>query len=44
MTDLQQAIKAVMQGKVQRICAPSKWRVWREGNKIKHEIFERAVS
>ena len=39
MTDLQQAIKDVEQGKAQRICVPSKWRVWRDGDKVKQEIF-----
>ena len=40
MTYLMQAISDVKQGKAQRICVPGKWRVWREGDQVKHEIFQ----
>lgn len=39
MPELKQAIEDVKHGKAQRICVPSKWRVWRDGDKVNHEIF-----
>lgn len=34
---LAQAIAAVRQGHAQRIAAPGKWKVWRDGDDVKHE-------
>lgn len=31
------AIRNVKAGREQRIAAPGKWRVWREGETVKHE-------
>jgi retron-type reverse transcriptase len=36
---LAQAIREVEQGRCQRIASPSKWKVWREGDKVKHEVL-----
>jgi hypothetical protein len=44
MTKIKKAIKDVMQRRAQRICVPGQWRVSREGDTIRIEIFERAVS
>ena len=35
---LAQAIREVEQG--QRIASPGKWKVWREGDKVKHEVLK----
>jgi hypothetical protein len=43
MIDFMLAVLEVSQHKAQRICAPGKWRVWRENNQIKCEIFEKAA-
>jgi|GEM_PF-2959701 len=37
---LKQAIADVEAGKAQRICVPGQWRVWRDGDQVKHEIFQ----
>jgi hypothetical protein len=37
---MQSALAEVRAGHAQRICVPGKWRVWREGDKVKHEILE----
>lgn len=34
---LAQAIAEVREGHCQRIAAPGKWKVWREGDKVNHE-------
>ncbi|MDP3550598.1 MAG: hypothetical protein Q8R81_09395 [Novosphingobium sp.] len=34
---LTEAIREVEQGRCQRIAAPGKWRVWRDGDQVKHE-------
>lgn len=34
---LAEAIREVEQGRCQRIASPGKWKVWREGDKVKHE-------
>lgn len=34
---LAEAICEVEQGRCQRIASPGKWKVWREGDKVKHE-------
>lgn len=34
---LPQAIAAVEQGQAERICAPGKWRVWRDGARVLSE-------
>lgn len=36
---LAQAIIEVEQGRCQRITAPGKWKVWREGDQVKHEVL-----
>lgn len=36
---LQQAIAVVSKGQAQRICAPGQWKVWREGETVRHEIL-----
>jgi hypothetical protein len=38
-TDLLCAIRDVAAGRCQRICAPGKWRVWREGEQVKFEVL-----
>lgn len=38
-SDMQEAIAAVKAGRAQRICAPAKWRVWREGDRVRFEVF-----
>lgn len=35
---LDEAVEAVENSEAQRICAPSQWVVWRDGDKIKVEI------
>lgn len=37
---LEQAIREVEAGHAQRICAPGKWRVWRDGDTVKHERLD----
>jgi len=37
---LQDAIREVEQGYCQRIAAPGQWRVWRDGDTVKHEILK----
>ena len=32
MTDFYEALADVRAGRVQRVCAPGLWRVWREGD------------
>jgi len=39
MTDMLEAIAAVKAGHAQRICAPAKWRVWREGEHVRFEVL-----
>lgn len=42
---LAQAFREVEQGRCQRIAAsPGKWKVWREGDKVKHERTGRQLS
>jgi hypothetical protein len=38
--DLPTAIREVTNRHAERICAPGKWRVWRDGEKVKHEILK----
>ncbi len=42
MTTMQQDIAEVRANHAQRICVPGKWRVWREGDTVKHEILQNA--
>lgn len=35
-----EAIREVEQGRCQRIAPPGKWKVWREGDKVKHEVLK----
>lgn len=35
--ELIKSIREVEQGRCQRIASPGKWKVWREGDKVKHE-------
>ena len=37
---LEEAIEAVEAGKVQRICAPAKWRVWRDETGVCVEVMQ----
>lgn len=39
MTDLAQALADVEAGRVERVCAPGKWVVWREGSSVMVEII-----
>jgi uncharacterized lipoprotein YmbA len=39
---IKRAIQDVTAGHAQRICVPGKWRVWRDGDQVKHEIFQMA--
>ena len=34
---LAEAIREVQQHRCERIAAPGKWKVWREGDQVKHE-------
>lgn len=36
---LAQAIEMVRAGQVQRIATPGQWKVWREGETVKHEVL-----
>jgi len=38
--DLAAAIREVIERHATRICAPGKWRVWRDGDTVKTEILE----
>lgn len=38
---LAQAIREVEQGHCRRIATPGKWKVWRDGDKVKHEVVGR---
>lgn len=37
--NLKEAIEAVKAGKVQRVCAPVEWRVWRDENGTHLELM-----
>ena len=37
--DLAQAIEMVTKGYAQRVAAPGQWKVWREGETVRHEIL-----
>ena len=37
--DLLGAILEVSAGHAQRICAPGKWKVWRDGKAVRHEVL-----
>lgn len=37
---MKRAIKDVAAGHAQRICVPGKWRVWRNGDDVKCEVFQ----
>lgn len=39
MMTLEEAIGWVEQRKADRIAVHGKWRVWREGDKVKHEVI-----
>lgn len=41
MMTLEEAIAWVEQGKADRIAVPGKWKVWREGDQVKHEVIEK---
>lgn len=36
---LEQAIEQVRMGQAERIAAPGQWKVWREGETVRHEIL-----
>lgn len=36
---LAEAIRDVERGRCERIATPGKWKVWREGDKVKHEVL-----
>jgi hypothetical protein len=36
---LEQAIKMVRAGQARRIATPGQWKVWREGETVKHEVL-----
>jgi hypothetical protein len=38
--DMAAAIREVIEHHAERICAPGKWRVWRDGETVKTEILE----
>jgi hypothetical protein len=38
---LSEAIREVLDRHAMRICVPGKWRVWRDGEHVKHEVFKR---
>lgn len=38
---LAQAIREVERSRCQRIASPGKWKVWREGDKVRHEVLGR---
>ena len=38
MTDLEQALADVEAGRVERVCAPGQWVVWREGERVCAEV------
>ena len=38
MTDFAEALADVRAGRVQRICAPGLWVVWREGDATRFEV------
>lgn len=40
---LSEAIREVDQGRCQRIAAPGKWKVWREGDKVLSEVARAAI-
>ena len=44
MSELKQAIEDVRAQHVQRSCVPGKWRVWRENNDVKIEVFAYALN
>ena len=35
---IEEAIREVEQRRCERIAAPGKWKVWREGDQVKHEV------
>ncbi|WP_277350561.1 hypothetical protein [Novosphingobium olei] len=37
--DLAAAIEQVRARHCQRIAVPGKWKVWRDGDQVKHEVF-----
>jgi hypothetical protein len=39
ITDVEQAIADVEAGRVQRVCVPGKWRVWRECDTVHIEVM-----
>jgi hypothetical protein len=39
MPDLDEAIADVRAGRVQRVCSPGQWLVWREGDEVRVEIM-----
>lgn len=40
MSDLADAIQMVRLGQAQRIAAPGKWKVWREGERVRFEVLK----
>lgn len=36
---MEQAVRDVLAGQAQRICAPGQWKVWREGSNVLHEML-----
>ena len=41
--NVDQAIREVELRHAERIAAPGKWRVWRNGNTVRHEVFSDGV-
>jgi hypothetical protein len=36
---MEQAIRDVAAGRMERVCAPGQWRVWRDGDAVRVEVF-----
>jgi len=39
--DMAAAIREVIEHHAERICAPGRWRVWRDGDFVRHERLEK---
>jgi hypothetical protein len=40
-TEMAEAIREVELRRADRIAVPGKWKVWREGDQVKHEVTEK---
>lgn len=38
---LEQALKQVRAGQAQRIATPGQWKVWREGDAVRHQVLSK---